>query len=198
MFWFTADQHFWHSRIIKHANRPFDSVEEMNKTLIDNWNDCVKPTDTVYVLGDMFWCGRKKAEPIVKSLLGKKILVKGNHDSGTKRWLDMGFKDVCEREFFIYDNNHWFNLSHYPYYPNLFTRTEVWFKESIKEIMGIRVAHAMKRTLDKRLKDDGNWLLHGHVHNSWKTNKRQINVGVDVWGYKPVSIDAILSMVNKC
>jgi calcineurin-like phosphoesterase family protein len=42
--------------------------------------------------------------------------------------------------------------------------------------------------------DNGLPLIHGHVHNSWKVNGRQINVGVDVWDFTPVS-EADLSLL---
>ncbi len=31
------------------------------------------------------------------------------------------------------------------------------------------------------------WLLHGHVHEKWQANHRQLNVRVDVWDYRPVA-----------
>ena len=53
------------------------------------------------------------------------------------------------------------------------------------------------RYMHKRMVDDGeSWLLHGHVHGSWKQNERQINVGVDVWDFKPVSHEKILQMIE--
>ena len=44
--------------------------------------------------------------------------------------------------------------------------------------------------------DDGAWLLHGHVHTSWQVNGRQINVGVDVWDYAPVSEAALAALIE--
>lgn len=77
MIWFTADLHFNHKNIIKYCNRPFNSVEEMNKTLIDNWNKRVSRDDLVYVLGD-FCFGN--SDYYLKQLNGSKILIFGNHD----------------------------------------------------------------------------------------------------------------------
>ena len=37
--WFTADFHFGHSNIIRYCNRPFQSVEEMDQTILDRLND---------------------------------------------------------------------------------------------------------------------------------------------------------------
>ncbi len=52
--------------------------------IIENWKDTVKEEDTVLVLGDTSWAmtlnDAKEDLDIIKSLPGKKIFIKGNHD----------------------------------------------------------------------------------------------------------------------
>lgn len=78
---FTADTHFWHEGIIGMCKRPFASVRDMNRTLIELWNARVGKDDTVWHLGD-FALGANPAEAasIFAALNGSKRLVKGNHD----------------------------------------------------------------------------------------------------------------------
>lgn len=77
--WFTSDTHFGHKNIIKYTNRPFDTVEEMNDVLIQNWNDRIKSNDRVFHLGD-FAFGEKYIKEIFPKLNGRVTLIKGNHD----------------------------------------------------------------------------------------------------------------------
>ena len=55
MKYYISDLHFGHKNVLKFDNRPFDSVEEMNQTILDNWNNTIKNNDDVYLLGDIFW-----------------------------------------------------------------------------------------------------------------------------------------------
>ncbi|QPY77346.1 metallophosphoesterase [Bacillus phage Anthos] len=110
----TSDTHFGHRNIIEYENRPFKDVEDMNEKLIENWNKVVKPHDLVVHVGDLFLCGAKKAEEIAKRLNGRKILVKGNHDSFSKAKYDkMGF----DLRNYLYLDDYLF--SHYPLNPEM-------------------------------------------------------------------------------
>lgn len=80
MNYYISDLHFGHKNIIKFDERPFQSAEEMDAKIIENWNNVVKNGDNVYVVGDMFWCKMDNAIEILNSLNGNKFLVKGNHD----------------------------------------------------------------------------------------------------------------------
>lgn len=77
---FTSDTHFFHEKIIGFANRPFASVEEMNETLIRNWNETVPEDGIVFHLGDFCFGGNAEWWSVIPRLNGKIILIMGNHD----------------------------------------------------------------------------------------------------------------------
>ncbi|RLG05171.1 MAG: metallophosphoesterase [Thaumarchaeota archaeon] len=78
--WFTADTHFGHENIIKHCNRPFKTVDHMDRTLIQLWNSRVKKHDLVIHLGDFMFRGLRKREYYLDQLNGHITFLKGNHD----------------------------------------------------------------------------------------------------------------------
>jgi calcineurin-like phosphoesterase family protein len=88
MIYFTSDTHFGHAKVIQYSNRPFSNVEEMDETLIANWNNRVSATDTIYHLGD-FSFSRTPAKYFDR-LNGNKILIRGNHDPRTTTCLPWG------------------------------------------------------------------------------------------------------------
>ena len=107
-----ADTHFWHKNIIDYCDRPFNSVEEMNSTLIKNWNKTVTNNDIVIHLGDVGLGPKEKIAPIVQSLKGIKILIMGNHDNLSEQaYRDMGFWTVS-RFPIVYDG--FYIMSHAP------------------------------------------------------------------------------------
>jgi calcineurin-like phosphoesterase family protein len=189
MIFLTSDHHFGHERIIELCNRPFSSVDEMNQVMIDNWNDVVYPTDIVIHLGDFIMGTFVENINIIDRLNGKIMLVPGNHDrvssaythksmSAYQRfmqmYLDHGLTILPEIESGLLAAS--VTLCHYPYQGD---------------------SHEDDRFVDMRPVDNGDWLLHGHVHNEWKVNGRMINVGVDVWDYTPVSLDEIEALVDS-
>ncbi len=77
---FTSDTHFGHSKIIDYCKRPFSSIEEHDKALIQNWNNTVGQDGTVFHLGDFAYGNSQFIANIIKQLNGNIILIKGNHD----------------------------------------------------------------------------------------------------------------------
>jgi len=95
---FTADLHFGHNNVINFKNtdgtkaRDFDTVQDMEDAMVQMHNEIVKPTDKVYMLGDIAFNVRGLEK--VKQMNGIKILVKGNHDQlKLNKYVDV-FKDV--------------------------------------------------------------------------------------------------------
>lgn len=81
MIYYTADLHFGYAPIIYNTARPFSSVEEMDETLIKNWNDTVDDDDTVYIVGDFSYNNGKVPLQYLSRLKGHKHLIRGNHDT---------------------------------------------------------------------------------------------------------------------
>lgn len=78
---YIADMHFGHTNVLAFDNRPFKTIEEHDRALIENWNNAVGIYDDVYILGDISWYNATKTIEILKSLNGRKHLITGNHDS---------------------------------------------------------------------------------------------------------------------
>ena len=106
--WVTSDHHFNHRNIIRYCNRPFYSVEEMNKVMINKWNSKVAKTDIVIHLGD-FAMRSSNIKYFKERLNGTIILVEGNHDLQLERMEEQGF--IIVRGNLIINN---FILSHRP------------------------------------------------------------------------------------
>lgn len=184
--WFTADTHFFHRAMAATGKgwRPFATVEEHNEALIERWNKVVKPEDQVWHLGDVGMGPEMDILDMVGRLNGSKHLVAGNHD---KCWA--GERDAHKHQglwmsFFDsvqsfarrrLDSNTNFLLSHFPYVGD----------------------HTEQQRYDQyRLRDQGLWLVHGHVHDAWKVQGRQLNVGVDVWDFAPVHLDQVVDVIR--
>jgi calcineurin-like phosphoesterase family protein len=169
MIYFTADQHFGHHNIIKYENRPFKDTKEMDETMILKWNKVVHRNDTVYILGDVTFSKKESdVAAIMEQLKGKKVLIKGNHDYfANKAWTAKYFDHVTDY-LEINCKGMKFCLMHYP--------MATWNK-----------------------KHHGAIHLHGHIHSNelpFEIGGKILNVGVDLFDYRPVSIDEVIQLTN--
>lgn len=170
MIYFTADTHFSHQNVIAYENRPFQTAEEMDVRLLQNWNAKISPGDDVYILGDFTLKGPLYANQVLEQLHGRKYLVRGNHDqfagrASFKRELFVWIKDYYELSWGGYN----FVLCHYPLLS--------W--------------NGMRR---------GAFQLHGHQHNGRAYNEHnreqgiaQLDMGVDANSMAPVSIADLIA-----
>jgi calcineurin-like phosphoesterase family protein len=114
--WFISDTHFSHKNIIKYAGRSYTTVEEMNKSLVDNWNQCVDAEDQVFFLGDFGLGDVEHLHSICSQLRGHKICIRGNHDRNASYMMRVGFSFVLESAF-LKIGQHNVELIHIPTNP---------------------------------------------------------------------------------
>lgn len=180
---FTSDTHFYHNNIIKYCNRPFSSVEEMNETIINNWNAVVGENDIVFHLGDFGFCGSKEMSTIINRLNGNIYLILGNHDRRTmKQGYVNKFKNVSQQLYISVDGQRIY-LNHFPL---------LCFDGSYG-----------------RGNNEYTWNLFGHVHsgprnNSGLDHKRlnilfptQYDVGVDNNNFTPINYKQVKDIIEK-
>jgi calcineurin-like phosphoesterase family protein len=111
--YFIGDLHLGHKNIMKFGQRNFDTIEEHDQALMDNWNSVVKKQrDLVWVLGDV--CMDIECMKLLPAFNGRKILVIGNHDNfDTQVYLKYFEKVVAfERRY------HGMVMTHIPIHPN--------------------------------------------------------------------------------
>lgn len=186
MRYFTSDTHFGHARINELSGRPFTSVEEMNETIIERWNAVVGAHDVVFHLGDVALGPFAESLSLCGRLNGLKFLVPGNHDrifAGNKAAYIQRFLPLYKEHFTLLaagpmtlDDGTEVNISHFPYKGDHTTD---------------------ERYPEFRPVDDGKFLIHGHVHEMWKYNGRQVNVGVDAWDFTPVTEQTIIDWIKS-
>jgi len=110
----------------------------MDETMIENWNKVVKPDDKVYHLGDVAICKPSDFHRIMRRLNGRKVLIKGNHDTMKLSVYAEYFKDI--RGYHVLDN---ILLAHIPVHP-----------ESVVRFRGQLHGHLHKNSLyDPRYKN---------------------------------------------
>lgn len=178
--WITSDLHFGHDREFIWKARGFNSVEEMNETIVQKWNETVSAEDDVYILGDVILGDPSNIE-YVKCLNGKLHIVLGNHDTSKREGMYRSLPNVVEvTEVGIrlkYKKHH-FVLTHYP------MMTGNLEKESLKQM-----------SLN----------LYGHTHqtsNFYNDMPFMYHVGVDSHDGYPVLLDDVIeemyAKVKEC
>jgi len=167
---FTADCHFNHKNIMGYENRPFKDVEEMNNRLIFNHNSMVKDEDICYNLGDLYF--------------------KGGIQAGNQHYYE--FLKQMNGRIVIVKGNH----------DGKSNKIIDSIQSCIMYISGIKILcvhDPINATTNYPL------ILCGHVHSAFKIaelqekNKKSliINVGVDVWSYKPVEWRRIYELYEQ-
>jgi len=180
---FWSDQHFGHKKLYdapfmsaqdpEKKMRDFDSLEDCEAYMIDQYNKVVKQDDRVYFLGDVVMS--KKSLPLLNKMKkGNKHLILGNHDNqcDVKLYREY-FKRVLGCQYL---DKYKSVLSHFPVYPGMLRRSK-W---------------GPPRFL---------WNLHGHTHDSYVSildlegneirDEKYINLSVEAIGFRPISAEEL-------
>ena len=175
---YTADWHLGSTKVLEVYNRPFRTAEYMNRVLVQNCNlYAAEKADIVIHVGD-FACFKKDRDDyglsetpnnFIKLLRANFINIEGNHDSRNKVKSIGKYLRTSLGPFIDVSVGH---------YPSSDPKAEGTFKK-------------------------GDIRLCGHVHNNWKYffDKEHlvlnVNVGVDVWDFRPISEDELVSCIRK-
>lgn len=184
MIWFTSDQHFGHTNIIEYANRPFRTVEEMDREMTERWNSLVKTDDVVYQLGDFTLSGYRGFEHYIEQLNGIIYFIPGGQDD---RWISQYKKMEPSDKFYIL--------------PPIFLT-------KVKEVELVLCHYPL---LSWERSHHGTIHLHGHTHGSigcmgrsegmsalppGERRGNRIDVGVECNGFYPVNVFDVINKID--
>jgi calcineurin-like phosphoesterase family protein len=190
---FVSDTHFSHSNICSATTkwkdagdtvRQFSSLEEMNRTIVDNINAVVGEDDILFHLGDWSFGGFEQIQKFRSQLVCKNIhIVLGNHDHHIER-----DKDGIQSLF----------SSVHSFIPHLLVKREKEGSKGMMERFGFCVFHyPIASWIDM---NQGVIHLHGHVHlpKHLKLGEgRSLDVGMDGNDMKPYSLDEVMRLVKN-
>lgn len=179
-----ADLHLGHHGSCKWLNedgtkiRPFESAEEMDEVLVENWNNTVGVNDKCYVLGDVAM--KKSAIATIGRCNGRKVLIKGNHDIFKLSDYTPFFYDI--RGTHKLDN---FILSHIPVHPDSLAR---WCGGSIHgHLHNNRVMREYGHYFD----------MEGKLQCFKEIDTRYYCVSVENIAYTPISFEDVKALMKK-
>ena len=179
MRYFTSDLHFYDEVLMKNCNRPFLSVEEMHRGIIDNFINKVNGNGEIYVLGDITG---KNNKHLTKEDYRQVLEQLGINNPNTPFHLILGNNDTLPIEDYL-------NMGFI----------------SVKGIDNIQLGeYKTMLTHDPCMVQQVNALaLCGHIHTLFdhvcnkERNTLAINVGLEVRNYTPVSEEEIIALIKN-
>jgi calcineurin-like phosphoesterase family protein len=203
----TSDPHIGHRFVAKlRWQRAFPGLELPSdekvvswhdQVLAQHWDNTVKKDDVVWVHGDLALTNAKAGVNHVLDWVtnrhGRKQLIFGNHDPGHPMHRD-SYK--WQKEY----------LRHAFESAQLAARRKVTLKDgSTRSVLLSHMPYQGDRTesdrdVQWRLRDEGLWLWHGHLHSEFTLHApgtKQLDVGVDAWGLKPVAEETLIGLISS-
>ena len=183
--WISSDTHFCHNKDFIYKPRGFNSVYEMNETIVKNWNSVVNWDDEIYLLGDVMLNNDEEGCKYLNRLAGKIYILGGNHDTTNRiqRYVNirptilyLGLANILK-----YQGYH-FYLSHYPTLTSNYDDDNKPLKKKLINLCGHSHVQNPFYDLNKGLiyhceLDTNNcypWLLDDIIYNIENVNKGDI------------------------
>lgn len=178
---FTSDTHFGSKRTLQLSKRPFKTVEEMDNSIINNWNNIINKDDIIYHLGDF------GNYDIVKQLNGKIILIIGNYE-------EKDIQNIYKRkdDFKAVMKNRGFHNVEFPIFSKWFSVQDEVYKS---KYINLYMVHEPLHIKDQLIYDNS-FNLFGHIHEKQMVKKYGLNVGIDSHNFYPIDLSTILFYKN--
>lgn len=167
MIFFTADTHFGHGGALGLYRRPFDSVSAMDEAMERLWNETVAPDDEVWHLGDVA-VGPRSPGPA--ALFAARLATRLERLHG--------------RKHLVTGNNDPDDVRAWPGWHSMQPYAEIEADGT-----ALVLCHYALRSWNGMARGALN--LHGHSHGRLAPMTRQFDVGVDVRGFRPVTLASL-------
>jgi calcineurin-like phosphoesterase family protein len=178
MIYYTSDWHLGEDRLGINGKpnvffRPFNSVEENNRTIMNNFYKEFQDGDILWHLGDVVVGDIQNSEAYLMQMKSKYPnsqfnVVLGNYDTDKIELLSKYFHNIYED----------FNLV------------------SFSDDLLIYLNHYPSKCKEKLESNEYTFAITGHIHSLWKIKRRIINVGVDAWNFAPISHSQLMFCWN--
>lgn len=172
--WLTSDWHLNHANIATYCDRP----REFTDMIIKRHNERVRDEDVVVCLGDVAIGPRQLVEFQVRSLKGRKLLVRGNHDhrGSCTWWMTHGFDFACDG---LKLGDRW--LTHIP-------------AQTLPEGCTINIHGHLHNIWGKLVPSENQkgMVTHNKLNNPW-----QRLFAIEYTNYYPIEIEEFLSHASK-
>lgn len=198
--WIGSDIHINHRNILQYCparamGRPFpvasdkndkvevarvdaeisSMVEIMNNKIRDNWNSVVAPDDDIWIIGDYAMGMIDKAPAFIRSMHGRKHLIRGNHDEVLIKRVQEGREGYTDL----------FNTVRNDY--RLKYKTTDTGRKTLINLYHFPVSHWEGM-------NQGTLMIHGHLHGTPSGNTGRIkDVGIDTNNLFPYKLDDVVN-----
>lgn len=180
MLYFTADMHLGSDWKVASLGRPFTCAEEHDEVLLNNINETCSESDTLLVVGDYinyskrYKSGYKKVFSDVSRIKCDVKLILGNNE---KRLIKHEFRNKYKPLEDLALSSGFKSVS-----------TSAYVTLRGKKFYVVHEPVDIDRSV---------FNLFGHLHKDALITPYGINVGTDLWGFRPINEEQIFELIKR-